>query len=112
MLSQQGQVLPGPVAFVFLEIVLREFLMQFQHQPVTGYLGEDRGRRNTVAPVIAFYEWFLRDRNSRQSERINQQIVRPGEEGFERPFHGNNGRLENVHIIDGPLVDYTDTIAD
>jgi hypothetical protein len=50
-----------PIAFVSGKIILRIFLVAFQHHSVPGYFGYNGSRRNGVAELVAFSDGFLRD---------------------------------------------------
>ena len=74
MLAEHSEMVCRGIAPMTCKAVLREFLIEFIHDPVAGHLGQDAGGRDTEAEPIATDESRLLHRESFGRQSIHEDM--------------------------------------
>src|SRR5581483_11031678 len=109
---ERRQMIGGPVALVAGEAILGELLVRLEHQPIAGDLGHDRRRGDGGAPGVAVDDVPLRTRQSRDGHEVrDHELRRDGQSGDGLRHRALRG-LEDVHAVDGDVIDDADADRD
>ena len=73
---QSLQVLRGAVPFVLSQAIAGELAIQFNHEVVSGDLGDYRRRSYRNTYTIAVDHTFLWNADARQAHIINKKVIR------------------------------------
>ncbi|BCB87610.1 hypothetical protein Psuf_049230 [Phytohabitans suffuscus] len=92
--GQRRVVLGRHVALVLIEAVLREALVQVDHDPVSGDLGEHAGRGHAGGHLVALPHGQPGNAQPVDAEAVGQHVLRAGGQRGERPAH----RREVAHV--------------
>ena len=90
------------IALMAGKAILRILLVVFVHQPVTGDLGNDGGRRNGGGLGITLDDGAGGHGQGRQRHCIHQYLLRLRAEAEDCLIHAVEGGLINIHPVDGP----------
>ena len=92
----------GPVALVLVEGVAGIELVVERHQPISHDLRDDRSAANDMAALIAMDEWPARHRHIRGPGAVDEHEVRRIGKVMNRLLHREEGRPEDVPLVNGP----------
>jgi hypothetical protein len=88
VLGESGLVLRGHVPLVLVEAVQRKTIMEVDHQPVPGDLGEHAGRRHTGRHLVALPDGQPRQSRARERKAVGEDVVRAFRQRRHGPAHG------------------------
>ncbi len=91
---------PRAVPLVLAETILRIVDIQTGHQPVPGDLCQDRCGGDAQGAGIPFGQRSLGQRDVREEQMVDQDMVGLGGELLHRPLHGQPGGREDPKVID------------
>jgi hypothetical protein len=91
------------VADVAVEAILRVAIMEADHQPITRHLGDDGGGGDRRGASVAAAEGFVGHREAWQSESVDKNDVRHGQDCPEGRFESGEIAAMEAVAIDGVL---------
>ena len=100
ILFEGAVVLRRSVALVRGQAIFGEDLVPRAHAGIALHFGQNRCRRDGVAPGVAFDQAALRQ-GKLQRNRVHQQEIRRGIEAVDRDPHGHSRCLVDVDPVDG-----------
>jgi len=90
----------GAVTFVLAEAILRETRAEVAHNRIAGDLCDHARGRNTQAVTIAVDDCGLGERERKNRQAIDQDMLRLKGESRQREVHRLVGRTQNIDRVD------------
>ena len=100
MLFQRGQMHLGRVTLVAVETILGVLLVKLLHFTVASHLGQNGGRRNRRYPTVTLHHRLCRTDKLGDAVTVHQHAVHVKGQSLYRTLHGQQGRVEDVQLID------------
>ena len=85
---------------MFRKAELRKLAVDFLHDVVAGYLGDDAGGGNRERDRIALYDAVVRVGKIAERKAVDEAVVGRIAEAFDRAAHGEVGGLQDVDSVD------------
>jgi hypothetical protein len=103
---QFNQVQLRAIAFVLAETIFRKSRAEVAHNRVARDFRDHAGRGDAEAETIAIHDRRLRQRKRKNRKAIDQDMLGPQPQRFDRGAHRLVSRAENIDRIDLDGIDY------